>query len=95
MTNSIYEVCSPAYVEALVAAGGDLNREAELLFDFFVEAGKWERNQYEDFRSGWVRMRKNTMDEQFEECSLKNEKFYEEVFRLSRGAIGQKRSARP
>ena len=83
MTNSIYEVCSPAYVEALVAAGGDLNREAELLFDFFVKAGKWERNQYEAFRFGWVRTRKNTMDAWLEACVRGNEKFYEEVFRLS------------
>ncbi len=83
MTNSIYEVCSPAYVEALVAAGGDLNREAELLFDLAVEIGQWERSQYEDFRSGWVRTRKNTMDAWLEACVRWNEKFYEEVFRRS------------
>ena len=83
MTNSIYEVCSPAYVEALVAAGGDLNREAELLFDLAVESGQWERSQYEDFRSCWVRTRKNTMDAWLEACVRWNEKFYEEVFRRS------------
>ncbi|MGF0068555.1 hypothetical protein [Candidatus Spyradosoma sp. SGI.093] len=83
MTNSIYEVCSPAYVEALVAAGGDLNREAELLFDLAVESGQWERSQYEDFRSGWVRTRKNTMDAWLEACVRWNEKFYEEIFRRS------------
>ena len=89
MTNSIYEVCSPAYVEALVAAGGDLNREAELLFDLAVEIGQWERSQYEDFRSGWVRTRKNTMDAWLNACVRGNEKFYEEVFRLSRGAYSR------
>lgn len=83
MTNSIYEVCSPAYVEALVAAGGDLNREAELLFDLAVESGQWERSQYEDFRSCWVRTRKNTMDAWLNACVRGNEKFYEEVFRRS------------
>lgn len=89
MANSIDERYDAAYVEALSAAGGDLNREAELLFDFFVENGQWERNQYEDFRSGWVRTRKNTMDAWLDACVRGNEKFYEDVFRLSRGAYSR------
>ena len=48
-----------------------------------MEARKWERNQYEDFRSGWVRTRKNTMDAWLNACVRWNEKFYEEVFRRS------------